>query len=204
MTTLLKPAAEKIMRFFYENKSLNNESQIHLRELSRKTGLVGQSIVRSVKFLEKYKLVQSKKQGNQKIISTKNNKQVFAIFTFFDVERFEKLPEIRRQAINTFLSSLSKQPVFVVLFGSIAKGTFKEGSDIDLLLITNEKIETKDAEKEADALHAQKISVFQMSYKQFKTELKLKEDNVVQSALGTGYPLVNHVLFYEMLLNEKS
>ena len=33
-------------------------------------------------------------------------------------------------------------------------------------------------------------------------ELKLKEDKVIQSALNTGYPILNQMSFYEGMLNE--
>ena len=57
-----------------------------------------------------------------------------------------------------------------MLFGSTAKETYKEDSDIDILLVGNKKIQTKEAEKEVDALTAIRISTFQMTYKEFITE----------------------------------
>ena len=93
--------------------------------------------------------------------------------------------------------------MFAVLFGSTAKGTYKEDSDIDILIITNKKISPEKAEKETDALTAMKISTFQIKYKNFLTELKMKEDKVVQSAINSGYPLINHIQYYEVLYNEK-
>ncbi len=46
------------------------------------------------------------------------------------------------------------------------------------------------------------VSTFQMTYKAFITELKLKEDKVVQSAIKTGYPVIDHIRYYEVLCNE--
>jgi len=69
--------------------------------------------------------------------------------------------------------------------------------------VTNNKISTKHAEKETDALTTMKISSFQIRYKDFLTELKMKEDKVVQSAINTGYPLINHIQHYEALYNER-
>ena len=187
MTTLLKPGIEKIMHIFYNNKS----ESFHLRGLSRKAKLEGQSITRYLNFLEKNNFLRSKREGNQRRYSVKQNKLTNSIFTIFDVEKFEKLPQIRKQAIETYFDNLSKQPVYA------------KDSDIDILLITNEKIDTKNAEKEADVLHSIKISTFQMTYKAFIIELKLKEDKVVQSAIQTGYPLINHIRYYEALRHER-
>lgn len=199
MTTLLKPGVEKIMRVFYHLK----KGDIHLRELSRKTGLHGQSITRHLKYLEKEKILKSRMEGNQKRYSVIPSKEVFAVFALFDIERFDSLPSIKKRAINAYLAALSRRPYFAILFGSTAEGTFTDRSDIDILLVGNEKIDSRDAEREADALYVQDISSFKMLYNAFKEELRLREDPVVQSAMESGYPLMNHVMYYEELFDER-
>ncbi len=141
----------------------------------------------------------TKKEGNLKIYELNYTKKTYSYLTFKDINRFEKLPTIRREAIKRYLQKLPIQPVFAILFGSTAKETFTKESDMDILLITSDKIDSKEAEKEADAICAVKISTFQMNYADFLTEIKLKDDPVVQSALQTGYPIVNHIYFYEVL-----
>lgn len=199
MTTILRPGIETIMRVFYENK----DSKIHLRELARKTNLYGQSIVRYTKALEK-DILQSEKDGNQKKYSTRKNKKVYAIYTIFDINKLEKLPEIRKNAIQTYLKNLPEQPVHAILFGSTAKENYTKDSDIDIFIITNKKIDTTEAEKETDNQTAIKISSFQITHKDFIKELKLKEDKVMQSAITTGYPIINHIRYYEELNNERT
>ena len=81
-------------------------------------------------------------------------------------------------AIKIYLDNLSERPVFAVFFRSTAKGTYKEDSDIDILIITNNKISTEKAQKETDALTAMKISTFQIIYKDFLIDLKMKEDTL--------------------------
>ena len=95
-----------------------------------------------------------------------------------------------------FRERTKKLPGLLRKVGSTAKENYRQDSDIDLLVITNKKISTKEAEKEADALCAIKISTFQMTWNDFQREIKLKEDAVVQSALQTGYPLINHIYYY--------
>ena len=127
----------------------------------------------------------------------------YFLFEVFYLERFETLPGIRRNAIKTYLENLPEKPVFVILFGSTAKGTYKEDSDIDLLLVTNNRISAEKAEKETNALTAMKTSTFQITYKDFLIDQKMKEDKVVQSAINSGYPLINHIQYYEVLYNER-
>lgn len=194
MLTVLRPGYEKIMRLFYEEKS----ARLHLREIARRTSLFEPSAYRFLNSLEQEQVLQSEKDGNLKKYSIKKGIRAYYILEAFDLERLENLPSIRRKAIKTYLQSLPQMPVFAVLFGSTAKRTHTKESDIDLLLVTNKKIDVSKAEKETSALTAMKMSTFQMTYETFVKELKMKEDKVVQSALRTGYPLMNHTHYYEV------
>jgi len=197
MLNILNSGYKKILKLFHIGKTT-----FYLREIAKKTKLNENTVFRFLNKLEKEKILKSEKQGNLKLFSLRKNKQTYAILTFFDIEKYEKLPDIRKTAITHYLNSLSKQPIFAILFGSTAKETYRNDSDIDILLITNEKINTQYAENEADAQSALKVSTFQMTYKYFLKELKLNEDPVVQSAINTGYPLLNYIQYYEVLNNE--
>jgi predicted nucleotidyltransferase len=192
MTTLLRSGVERVLRVFYGAR----DAALHVRELSRRTGLTGRGIIRTLVLLEKEGYLRSGFEGNLHRFQLASTERVAGSLTLFDIERFGRLPKIRQQAIRTFLRSLPEQPIFAVLFGSTAKGTFTMGSDIDILLVMNRRTGTKHAEQETDALTAIRISPIQMTYAAFKTELKLKADPVVQSALLTGYPVINHLEYY--------
>lgn len=197
MLNTLSKGCKEILRVFYTNKS----KQIHLRDIAKRTKLNENSAYRFLNKLEHENILKSEKKGNMKFFSLRQTKQVYSILTFFDIEHYEQLPHIRKTAITCYFSALPKQPIFAILFGSTAKNNFKNDSDIDILLITNEKINTKKAEYEADTQSAIKVSTFQVTYNDFITELKLREDKVVQSAVETGYPLLNHIKYYGVLQN---
>lgn len=199
MITILRSGCWRIMQLFYKDK----DGKLHLREIARQAKLHEPSVTRFLDSLEKEGVLKAEKDGNLKKYSIRKGRRAYLIFEMFDLERQEKLPHIRRSAINHYLEKLPEKPVFAVLFGSTAKETYKEDSDIDILIITNKKIESKEAEKEADALTAAKINTFQTTYAGFLQELRLKEDKVVQSAINTGYPLTNHIAYYEVLYNER-
>lgn len=195
MVTLLKSGYWKIMRLFYSSRN----TRYHLREIGRQTGMHEPSVSRFLKHLEKQGLLKSEMDGNQKKFSIINSKKTYLIFEHFDIERFEKLTSLRKKAINLYLDKLSQQPIFAILFGSTAKETYTKSSDIDILLVTNKKVSTKEAKKEVNSQTALKISTFQIEYKDFLIELKMREDKVAQSAINSGYPLINHIRFYEVL-----
>lgn len=195
----MKQGLSKIMLLFYKNKN----AKFHFREIVRLTKLHEPSTTRFLKELEKELILKPEKDANLKKYSIVRNKKTYVIFEAFDLEKEDKLPVIRRKAIKYYLDTLPQKPIFVILFGSTAKGTFAEDSDIDILLIGNKKINTTQAEKEANALTGIKISSFQMDYKDFLKEMIIKEDKVIQSAINTGYPLINHIAYYEVLYNER-
>lgn len=199
MITILKSGYGRIMQLFYRDKT----QKLHLREIARQSNLHGPSVTRFLDSLEKVRILMSEKEGNLKKYSITRSKRAYLIFESFDIEKFEKLPNIRKKAIKIYLDNLFEKPVFVILFGSTSKETYKEDSDIDLLIITNNKMSVLQAQKEVDALTAMKISTFQITYKEFLTELKMKEDKVVQSAIQSGYPLINHIQYYEALYDER-
>ncbi|PIN79896.1 hypothetical protein COV16_01810 [Candidatus Woesearchaeota archaeon CG10_big_fil_rev_8_21_14_0_10_34_8] len=189
----------KILELFHSNR----DTSFHVREISRKTKLNQNSTVRFLKKLEKEKILISKKDGNLKKYSLRKSYPAYEILTTIDVETFRNLPIIKQQAIEIFLDSLKEQPIIALLFGSTARNTHKEDSDIDILLIVNKRIDTKQAIRKADTQSAQRISDFQITFADFKRELKLKEEHVVQSAINSGYPITNHIFYYRSIYNER-
>jgi len=197
MVTMINTGHSKILRLFYEDK----KSSFHLREIARKTKLYPNSVTRFLNQLEKEDILTSQKDGNLKNYKIKKSEKLSNIFASFDIERLNKLPLARRRAINYFLDKLKEKPIIALLFGSTAKETFRKDSDIDLLLIVNRKIDVDTAKDYVDAQLGIKVNCFQITYEEFKKEIKLKEDKVIQSALNTGYPILNQILFYEAYLN---
>lgn len=193
MQHILKEGYWKILELFYKDK----DKKIHLRDIARRTKMNENSASRFLGSLEKQGILKSEKDGNLKKYSTRKNNGVYFIYTMFDIGKFNKLPILRRHAIEFFFKQLEEKPVILFLFGSTAKEIFTNKSDIDLLMIVNKKIKTEDAERYAEAQTGIRISCFQIAYKSFLKELKTQEDKVVGSAISTGYPITNHIKFYE-------
>ena len=199
METILKSGYKKILAIFYNNKS----AKIHLREIARKTGLNENSASRFLKQLEKNKILIARKDGNLKKFELIKSDIVYSVLAHFDILKLNSLPNIRKNSILYFFEKLKEKPVIAFLFGSTAKGTYTLQSDVDLLLIVNNRIDTKEAENYVDAQTAININCFQISFNEFKDEIKLKNDKVIQSAINTGYPVTNHIEYYRMINNER-
>ena len=193
MQKILKEGYWRILELFYKERN----KKIHLRGIARQTKMNENSVSRFLNSLEKHSILKSEKDGNLKKYFIRKNNIVYSIFTLFDIEKFNKLPHLRRNAIEYFFKELKEKPVILFLFGSTAKETFTNKSDIDLLMIVNRKIKVEEAQRYADAQTGIRISCFQIEYKAFLKELKTQEDKVIGSAVTTGYPLTNHINFYE-------
>ncbi|MFP4656111.1 MAG: hypothetical protein ACLFNK_00860 [Candidatus Woesearchaeota archaeon] len=122
MLTILRPGYARIMQLFYKEKG----AKFHLREVARRAGLFEPSAYRFLNLLENDKILKSEKDGNLKKYSVRQGLRAYIIFEIFDLQRFEELPNMRRNAIKTYLDALPEKPVFALLFGSTAKELIKK------------------------------------------------------------------------------
>jgi predicted nucleotidyltransferase len=187
----IKPAQFKVLKALGAGK-------LHLRAVARAANLHEPSASAALQALEKSNILFSEKQGNQKLYSLKPTQNSYAVLSLLDLERLQSLPRIRQSAIHYFLDKLEK-PIFAVVFGSTAKDTFKEDSDLDILLVTNKKTPTQPAQKHAEALTGIRVNALQMTLEDFRMELRLKQEPVIQAALKTGFPVFNAAYFHEVL-----
>lgn len=184
----------KILQVFYKNRN----TPVHLRELSRLVELKEGPLTRHLNKLEKDKILVSEKDGNLKKFRIHTD-QIKYIYTFFDFRRFEKLPLEAKNSLKFYKKKLKEKPVLIILFGSRANNTANKHSDMDLVCVFNRKTDTNDAIAYAEAQTGIKISEFQMEFNSFVEELKLQQDEVIQAAIETGYPVYNHIYYYEVL-----
>ena len=197
MKTIIKPGMWKILKLFYDNKN----REIHLREISRRIKLNESSVYLNLNSLVKNKIMIFKKEGNLKKFSI-NKRYIPKIFPIYDDEKLENLSLLRKNAILSYIEKNDKKPLLLIVFGSTAKGNYKDDSDIDILEVYTVKTDNKDLIKEVEQLTNMKIHNFQMTEKEFNKEFKLKEDKVIQAALETGFPVFNQKYYYGIKYNE--
>ena len=196
-TILMKPGICKILRLFYMNKN----HALHLREIARRAGLNESTVSRHLNALLNENILRFEREGNLKKFSVKRS-VIPKVFPVFDDEKLEGLPLLRKNAVREYIKCLVKKPVFMVVFGSTTRDTFRDESDLDILEVYNGRTDTKDAVKSAEALTGIKIQVFQLSEKLFYREIIEKKEHVVQSALNTGFPVFNQKYYYEVVYGE--
>ena len=190
---------EKILESFYKNR----RREQYFSEILRETGLTQNTTLKHLANLQKLGLIIStKKIGNTFYKINSKNLLLYAIFAYFDYQKFSELPSERKRAINEFLDKLIVKPLMAIIFGTTAKGTFGKESDIDILLIYNKKeLEDSKLKKDIEAITGVKIQVFIINFDYFKEQIMKEEDSVITHAIKTGFPVTGNDKFYKEVLN---
>ncbi len=108
--------------------SLLTEESLHIRELARKAETGPTNVKKELENLRELGLASETRKGNLSLWSLKRDSPLY--------------PEIRNLFLKTelagsYLSGVLRKfnPEYTLIFGSFAKGTQREGSDIDLLIV---------------------------------------------------------------------
>ncbi len=189
---------EKILECFYRNRS----KELYFSEILRETNLTQNTTLKHLGNLSKNNLVIStKKTAHTFYKLNPKNPQIYSIFSYFDYKRFNGLPSARKRAMLEFIENLESKPIIVLTFGSTAKKTFTEESDIDILLIFNKKEEIdKKKIKDLEATTGFHIQTFIIDYEYFKEQILKEEDKVITHAIKTGFVMAGHNYFYKEAL----
>jgi predicted nucleotidyltransferase len=192
METLLKPGFHKILKMFYDN----GNSPIHLRGISRKTGMNENSASRFLNSLVGSKiLISEKSEGARRFFVSERLKA--PVFSLFDFEKFENLKYSIKKAIEDYISMRSSKPLCLILYGSASRGHQKKDSDIDLLEISDSSEKIYPIIKNIESQRGVRIQVTRIS--QDKLSFTLEKDNVFKSAVKTGFPVFGRDFFYGVI-----
>ena len=98
-----------------------------------------------------YRVLLKRTSGNRHLFRLNpNNQLTLEVIRLSNLDRFLRLPERFRTAINRFMNGykhvLEDGLVSIILFGSVAKGTAKSWSDMDILVIVKNRLNKKTRE----------------------------------------------------------
>ncbi|MDD4540117.1 MAG: nucleotidyltransferase domain-containing protein [Lentisphaeria bacterium] len=149
-----------------------------LRELSRMTGLSAPVLQRELRQLVSFGIIVSEKDGNRINFSANRQSSLYPVLC----ELVKKTDGEEAQLRAAFQDCEAR---FVFLFGSFAKGTAKQGSDIDLFVIGDCGLRevSKRIHTVADNV-SQEINPYVISVRDFLTR-KNKQDHFITEMLTT-------------------
>ncbi len=181
----------------YRNNYLSTH---HLRGMAVLTKKSHVTLLPHLNALSKEKILLAKSIGKSKVymlnldnLLTKNNMKI--------VELFESiLYQEQNFLIKKITAEIFKLNIFgsLILFGSYAKKTFKEDSDIDLLHIGELKEKERVKIKEIEKIYGKKINLKTISTESFENGLR-KKDNLIIEILKYHLILENPDFFVNSL-----
>ena len=178
----------------YLGKNMSKPFTMH--RLSKETKIPYATFHRTINKIKD--LIKVQTIGKSKVIVL--NKDNIVIKSYLTISSEEEKKEYlkKQPIINKIMSELDTKDI-VLLFGSYAKGSQKETSDIDLLII-NKNGKKSISFSKYEILFKKKINPIFVTKQEFKKMLYDKEENVGKQALISHVILNNSEKFWECVL----
>lgn len=187
-------ADEKIYLAYFITK----KPELYFNEIKELTSLSDSSLANTLKKLVGEKLLQVNKTKSNTFYKIQNRK-IFALkFSEIAVSKFALLNRGIKIPLQNLLKLLLENVYSIVLFGSASQKQEKKGSDIDLLVISEGKIDFSKIKKKIDTVSNYPLNIFSCT----KQEFEEKKDHIIIQARKTGFPIKGEQYFYEVELNE--
>lgn len=175
----------------------NLEKGFTMHELSKFVNIPYATFYRTVNEMED--LINTENVGKSKILRLNLENPVMQSYLTISSDE-EKKEFLKKQPIlNKISSELNTQDI-VILFGSYAKGNYKDSSDIDLLII-NKKGDKTIFFSKYETLFKKKINPIFVTISEFKKMINEEEENVGKQALKKHIILNNPEKFWGCVLN---
>ena len=176
----------------------NNTNTVSISQLSKKLKIDYKNTYNAVKRLEKSNIIILEKIG--KAYNCILNKNMNPMIFEAEYKRREKL--LKNKNFKVLYNKLNhiKFPFIALIFGSYAKGTSNQHSDIDMIVICDEN--TKDIERTISLLPLD-IHLVTISIDEFLKMNKTKEFNVVDEAMKNNIILIGIEDYYRLISDVK-
>jgi predicted nucleotidyltransferase len=187
-------AENKIFKVFFELQ----ESKLYYNQIKEYSNLSHSSLQNTLEKLKISQTLVEEKTKSNTFYKIKNKKLFALRFSEIAINKFNKLNYNIKIPLNHFLKNLPEEIYTIVFFGSASRGEENKNSDIDLLIVSNKKIDLSKNKKEAEITSKYPISLFQATTLQFKQN----KDDIIIQARKTGFPIYKEQNFYEVILDE--
>ena len=189
----MKPE-DKIYKAYFESK----KSTLYFNEIKELSKLSDSSLSNTLNRLTKSGTLSQEKTKSNTFYKIKD-KNLFALkFSEIAMQKFNNLNLGVKVPLRNFLKNMPKEIYTIIIFGSASQKEEQRKSDIDVLIVTNTKIDVTKNKKEAELTSKYPLSLFQASTEQFHQN----RDDVIIQARKTGFPIYKEQNFYEAILDE--
>ncbi len=193
-TRTVMKAENKIYQAFLEIK----ESKLYFNQIKEYTGLSNSSTQNILKVLIENNIIKQIKTKSNTFYEIKDKKYFALKFSELAYNRFNNLNVGVRVPLKNFLEKIPKDIYTVVVFGSASRKEEQEGSDVDILIVSDKKVNLEQNKKEAEATSSYPISIFNCTIEQFVDN----KDHMIIQARKTGFAIHKEQNYYEAVLDE--
>ncbi|MCK4521689.1 MAG: nucleotidyltransferase domain-containing protein [Nanoarchaeota archaeon] len=174
-----------------------SKGRLYFNQIFESTGIRSKNnLLKNLNLMVQMKTLKKEKNKSNTFYSINYENQLsLVLLQLINVSKLQRLPFNRRKAI--FEIVLNTRPEVAILFGSTAKGNFKEESDIDMLLVYN--VKPKDSDNKIKQIASRcgvRINAVVIKF----SELNTRRD-AIKHIFKTGYPVTGYIYFYEVLKN---
>lgn len=188
---------DKILKLLLSNK----EKEFTIRAISKEINVDYKTIHIFVNQLIREETINAKRAGQTVLCSINTKRFNSDIFRAETIRREELLRNKDFYVLHRRIKEMEKYPFFILLlFGSYASRTQRKGSDIDLMLISDNKAISKKI-GEMLSLVPLKTHFIEFSPEEFLSMLKTTEFNVGREAFRNNIILFGIEDYYRLINN---
>ena len=140
---LIPAGRKKILEVFLKEPF----KEVHLRELARISKVSRNNVDNSMKLFVKDNMFKRRDVSNMSFFKPNlGNEELLKVFEYLELEkkkrfyvRNKKIARLLQKYTENIVRLSNKKIQLIILFGSVARGDYTKGSDIDILAVASEK-----------------------------------------------------------------
>ena len=183
--------------------SRNMEKGFTINEIAKTLDEAYSFVNRTIAKLAEDKVIVIEKVGKALVCSLNlDSDKTIALLHLDEVNKKESFYRENREiklVLEDFLEKIRKDIILAAVFGSYAKGTAAEESDIDVLIVAKKKPETSKILREIHAKYGKEIAPVLMTLKELK---KQKDKPIIKEIIKYHYVLYGFEEFIDVMYDE--
>lgn len=187
--------SKKIFETYYNSK----KNSLYYNQIKELSNLSDSSLSRILKYLVEIKVLSVEKTKSNTYYNINDKKEFILEYCKIAYDKFKNLNRNVKIPLKNFINNLNYNIYTVILFGSASRNEELEGSDLDILIVTDIKNNNiKRLKNKINLTSVYPISIFECNIEEFENS----NDHVVTQAKKTGFSIYKEQNFYETILNE--
>jgi len=183
---------------------LKDGKECYLREIAKKIKKSTSSVSRNLNFLKKEGIIKERRFGRELMYSLNlKNNITLRLCELSETQKLDKFYRKNKEmniVLEDFLEKIKKHDVInITVFGSVAKGRYSKKSDIDLLIVTNEKRSFSTEIRDIYSEYGKNVSVINLTKRELKEK---KSEQLIKEIVGNHLILLGYEYFISEVLTE--